>query len=65
MLFHLHRAPETLGANIVRRMAADTLSGDRVCPLPLSRLCFVLGQLALKLLVYSEVRSVYGSAADD
>ncbi|CAN0436829.1 unnamed protein product, partial [Scytosiphon promiscuus] len=56
VLFHLNRAPEALGAGVVRRIAADTLSADTVSPHALSRLCFVLGHLALKLLVYAEVR---------
>lgn len=55
MIFHLHRSPEALGASVVRRIAADTLSSDQASPHALSRLCFVLGDLALKLLVYSEV----------
>ncbi|CAM9483812.1 unnamed protein product [Scytosiphon promiscuus] len=54
VLFHLNRAPEALGAGVVRRIAADTLSTDTVSPHALSRLCFVLGHLALKLLVYAE-----------
>lgn len=55
VLFHLNRAPEALGAAVVRRIAADTLSSDSASPHALARLCFVLGHLALKLLVYSEV----------
>lgn len=55
MLFHLNRAPESMGANIVRRLAAETLSSDEASALDLARLCFVLGHVALKLLVYSEV----------
>ncbi|CBN77248.1 conserved unknown protein [Ectocarpus siliculosus] len=54
VLFHLNRAPEALGAAVVRRIAADTLSSDSASPHALARLCFVLGHLALKLLVYSE-----------
>ena len=44
-----------MGAAIVRRIAEDTLSSDETSPLALARLCFVLGHLALKLLVYAEV----------
>ncbi|CAM9568590.1 unnamed protein product [Hapterophycus canaliculatus] len=54
VLFHLNRAPEALGAAVVRRVAADALSADDVSPHALARLCFVLGHLALKLLVYAE-----------
>lgn len=54
MLFHLNHSPEILGAAIVRRIASDTLAADEASPLALARLCFVLGHLALKLLVYSE-----------
>ncbi len=55
VLFHLNRSPETIGAEVVRRIAAVTLSSDEASPHSLARLCFVLGHLALKLLVYSEV----------
>eukprot|EP00903_Cladosiphon_okamuranus_P005553 g5529.t1 len=54
VLFHLNRSPEAVGAVVVRRIAADTLSSDEASPHALARLCFVLGHLALKLLVYSE-----------
>ena len=59
MLFHLNRSPEAIGAAVVRRIAADALSSDEASPHALARLCFVLGHLALKLLVYSEVRIYY------
>ncbi|CAM9236529.1 unnamed protein product [Pylaiella littoralis] len=54
VMFHLNRFPEALGASVVRRIAVDTLSSDEASPHALARLCFVLGDLALKLLVYSE-----------
>lgn len=57
VLFHLNGTPEALGAAVVRRIAADALSAEEVSPHALSRLCFVLGHLALKLLVYAEVRT--------
>lgn len=56
MLFHLSSKPEVLSSAVVRRMAGDTLASDEASPLALARLCFVLGHVALKLLVYSEVR---------
>lgn len=56
VLFHLNRSPEAIGAALVRRIAADTLSSDEASPHGVARLCFVLGHLALKLLVYSEVQ---------
>lgn len=52
-----------MGATIVRRLAAETLSSDEASAVGLARLCFVLGHVALKLLVYSEVglkRFVFG-----
>lgn len=60
MLFHLSSRPEELGATIVRAMATQTLSSDLASPFALARLCFVLGHLAIKLLVYVEVKQHRG-----
>lgn len=55
VVFRLSPKPEALAAAVVRRMATDTLASDEASPLALARLCFVLGHVGLKLLVYSEV----------
>lgn len=57
VLFHLGPKPEVLGDALVRRMATDTLSSDLASPMALARLCFVLGHLAIKMLVYIEVKA--------
>ncbi|CAM9904113.1 unnamed protein product, partial [Sphacelaria rigidula] len=54
VVFRLSPKPEALAAAVVRRMATDTLASDEASPLALARLCFVLGHVGLKLLVYSE-----------
>ncbi|CAM9116490.1 unnamed protein product [Phaeothamnion confervicola] len=58
-IFRLSPRPEAACCTVVRQLVQETLlrpnyAAAGVCPLALSRLCFVAGHVALKMLVYTE-----------